>query len=176
MSRLWAHTPFAEDQPSSHAILYTHVLTRAFQTGSLVGANVAAANFVLNRAGVLKTRVPLPTFTTMVLRSTGFGALVSTGLLAVALPLRMHGQEEIQWQDRSWRLLENRGQVECDDWTYGGMALGAVATLISRRAKGLGLTGAVGRVGMGSVLGTLGYLGWRYGVNGGKREPEAPGS
>jgi hypothetical protein len=176
MSRLWPHPPFAEDQPSSHSILYTHVLTRAFQAGSMAGADVGTVLFVLRRFGALAPRVPPRTFMATVLRSTGVGAVVGTGLMAVALPLRMRDQEEIQWQDRSWRLLENQGQVECDDWTYGGMALGAVSTLILGRAKGVGLSGAVGRVGMGSILGTLGYLGWRYGVNGGKREHVDAGS
>jgi hypothetical protein len=30
----------------------------------------------------------------------------------------------------------------------------------------------VGRMGVGSVIGAMGYMGWRYGVNGGKREED----
>jgi hypothetical protein len=80
----------------------------------------------------------------------------------------MWGREEIEWQDRSWRLIENKGQVECDDWTYSGMAIGAVASAV--RGKGLGWRGGVGSIGLGSVGGMLGYMGWRYGVKGGKFE------
>jgi len=82
--------------------------------------------------------------------------------------MRMLGREEIEWQDRSWRLIESKGQVECDDWTYSGMAVGAMAFAI--RGKALGWRGAVGSVGLGSIGGMLGYMGWRYGVRGGKFE------
>jgi len=82
----------------------------------------------------------------------------------------MWGREEIEWQDRSWRLLHNQGQVECDDWTYGGMALGLAA--VAARGRGLELKSVVGVVGSGSILGMLGYLGWRYGVRGGKFDDE----
>lgn len=167
MSRFWPHTPFAEDQPYPHAILYTHVLTRAIQAGAVVGSASGAAWALLRRS----RGITPPTFAATILRSTGVGAVVGTGLLAVGLPMRMWGREEIEWKDRSWRLLENKGQVEVDDWTYGGMALGLVSAVASGR-RNLGWRGAVGRVGMGSVVGMLGYMGWRYGIHGGKRESE----
>ena len=78
----------------------------------------------------------------------------------------MWGREEIEWKDRSWRLLENSGQVECDDWTYAGMLGAGVWAL----REGGGWTSAIGRVGTGSVVGMMGYLGWRYGVKGGWKE------
>jgi len=82
--------------------------------------------------------------------------------------MRMRGREEIEWQDRSWRLLENKGQVECDDWTYGGMALGAIASVTKRGASGW--KGAIGKFGAGGVLGMFLYVGWRHGIKGGKWE------
>jgi hypothetical protein len=81
----------------------------------------------------------------------------------------MWGREDIEWQERSWRLLANKGQVECDDWTYSGMAIGLLGGLSQR---GLGWRGVVGGVGAGSVLGMVGYMGWRYGVKGGKFDEE----
>src|ERR1700710_985552 len=129
MSRFWPHAPYAEDQRFSHAILSTHVLTRAVQAGSLVGSGIGISVFFLRHFRILTPRIPPSPFITTVLRSTGLGAVVGTGILAIGLPMRMRGREEIEWQDRSWRLLENKGQVECDDWTYGGMALGAIAAV-----------------------------------------------
>jgi len=82
----------------------------------------------------------------------------------------MWGREEIEWKDRSWRLLENKGQVETDDWTYGGMAVGLAATALLKRPVGWATT--VGSIGTGSVAGTLGYMGWRYGIHGGKFEED----
>ncbi len=78
----------------------------------------------------------------------------------------MWGREEIEWKDRSWRLMESKGQLETDDWTYGGMVAGLAATALFKRP--LGLVAAVGSVGTGSAVGVLGYLGWRYGLHGGK--------
>lgn len=167
MSRFWPHTPYAEDQPYSHPILYTHVLTRAVQAGTVVGTGIGTTVFVLRRTGILKPAFPPTTFTTTLLRSAGVGSVVGLGLLSVGLPLRMRDQEEIQWRDRSWRLLENKGQVEVDDWTYSGMALGLAS---AATARGGGWRAAVGRVSVGSIVGVMGYMGWRYGVNGGKRE------
>ena len=101
-------------------------------------------------------------------RSTGLGALFGFTFLCIGLPMQMRGKEEIEWRDRSWRLLENQGQMECDDWTYPAMAAGGLAA--ATRKHVLGWKGMVGGVGAGSVIGMVGYMGWRYGVQGGKRE------
>ncbi|RDL36367.1 Uncharacterized protein BP5553_05719 [Venustampulla echinocandica] len=170
MSRFWPHSPYAEDQPFSHAILYTHVLTRAVQAGSVLGTGAGASIFFLRHFGILKPRIAPSTFTTTLLRSTGIGTVIGTGILAVALPMMMRGKDEIEWQDRSWRLLENRGQVECDDWTYVGMATGTVAAVVRGKVGELRWKGLAGGLGAGSVAGMVGYMAWRYGVKGGKWE------
>ena len=167
MSRFWPHAPYAEDQPYSHPILYTHVLTRAVQTGTVVGTAIGTSLFLIRRAGVLKPLAVPSTLAATLLRSAGVGSVVGLGVLSVGLPIRMRSQEEIQWKDRSWRLLENKNQVEVDDWTYPGMALGLASAAAARE---VGWRGLMGRVGVGSMLGALGYVGWRYGVKGGKRE------
>lgn len=64
--------------------------------------------------------------------------------------MRMYGRDEIEWRDRSWRLLENKSQVAVDDWTYLGMLVGA-ATSVGKR--NLGWRVVVGRIGVGSLLG-----------------------
>jgi len=170
MSRFFPHPSYAEEQPLSKTILTTHVLTRAVQAGSLVGTGVGVSLITLRRFKVLSSHIPpLPAYVTL-LRSTGVGAVVGLGILAVGLPVRMWGREEIEWQDRSWRLGANKGQIECDDWTYAGMLAGAAA--VGLKGKGLGWKGAFGGIGAGSVIGMLGYMGWRYGVKGGKFEED----
>lgn len=89
-----------------------------------------------------------------------------TALMAIAVPARMYGRSDIEWQDRSWRLLENKGQLECDDWTYAGMGLSVLGAVALRQRPMV----AVGTVGLGSVVGMAGYMGWRYGVRGGRFE------
>lgn len=85
--------------------------------------------------------------------------------MGIALVGRMWGREDIEWKDRSWRLLVNKGQVECDDWMVGGMGAGLVGAMLNGRT---GWSGIAGGVGLGSVIGLAGYMGWRYGVKGGK--------
>jgi hypothetical protein len=160
MSRFWPHTPYAEDQPLAGPILYTHVFTRAIQTGSLLSLPISTALFLYRR--------PPTAYLPTLLRGSGVGVAIATGMLAIATPIRMWDQQPIQWQDRSWRLLENKGQIECDDWTYAGMAVGLLGTA----GRGLGWRGVVGGAGVGSVVGMLGYMGWRHGVKEGKFEEE----
>jgi len=170
MSRFFPHTAYAEDQPLSRTILYVHVLTRAVQAGSVVGIGIGSSLSALRFFNIVKSRIPPSTFASTVLRSSGTSALVATGILAVALPMKMWGREGIEWKDRSWRLLENKGQVECDDWTYGTMVLGGLGAVPGYRT--FGWRGAVGSIGLSSVAGMLGYMGWRYGMKGGKFDEE----
>lgn len=165
MSRFWPHSSHAEEQPYSHAILYTHVLTRGAQLGSVVGIGIGSAIYLLRGWRFLKPSTS--TFAATILRSTGIGAVIGTGFLTVGLPMQMRGKAEIEWADRSWRLLENKGQVKCDDWTYALMATGLASSLTGSKSS-RGWTGVAGRAGLGSVAGMLGYMGWQYGVHGGK--------
>ncbi|KAK2603461.1 hypothetical protein QQS21_004321 [Conoideocrella luteorostrata] len=162
MSRYFPHTSYAEDQPLPYTILTTHVLTRGFQTGSLIGltaTGIRQAIPPLRRPGIMSQRILL---------SSSTGSLVGLGLITLALGGRMYGRERIEWQDRSWRLLENRGQVEMDDWTYLGMGAGAVAAAVTGQVKVLGWRAVMGGLGVGGVVGMLACVGWRAGLNGGK--------
>ncbi|KAI1876521.1 hypothetical protein JX265_004047 [Neoarthrinium moseri] len=166
MSRYFPHTAYAEDQPLSHTILTTHVLTRAITMGTVIGAGSFTGKDIYRR---LRGRPPVAMAmprSQLFFRAAGVSTLWTLGIVSLGLVGRMWGREEIEWQDRSWRLLENQGQVECDDWTYGGMlaGLGAAATV----ARPRGLLGVLGLVGTGSLAGMFGYMGWRYGVHGGK--------
>lgn len=166
MSRYFPHTSYAEDQPVPHVVLATHVLTRALAAGSLAGLGVAAA-----RQAVPAWRRPggAPALVShRILGASSAGALWGLGVGAAALAGRMYGRELVEWQDRSWRLLENRGQLEMDDWTYLGMGAGVAAAWAAGSLKGLGGRGVMGAVGAGGVVGGLAWAGWRFGVNGGR--------
>ncbi|OBT41755.1 hypothetical protein VE00_07992 [Pseudogymnoascus sp. WSF 3629] len=154
MSQFLPHATYAEDQRYSYAILTGHVLYRGFAAGALVGA-LAPLPIMIFRP--LKHPLPLA-----VLRSAGMGTVVGTGVLALALAGRMYGREEIEWKDRSWRLLANKGQVEVDTWSGVGTVMGALV------ARGKGWRGRLGGAGLGNLVGVGGYLGWRYGFNQGK--------
>ncbi|KAI1332050.1 hypothetical protein F5Y16DRAFT_212639 [Xylariaceae sp. FL0255] len=175
MSRYFPHTSHAEDQPLSHTILLTHIGTRSITTGAIIGSGVFAAQKILRSRGSVRpgpSAVPLPPSvfptTHQFLRVAGKSTIWTLGVVSLGTVARMWGREEIEWQDRSWRLLESKGQLETDDWTYGGMVAGLAASALLRRPVG-GLA-VLGAVSMGSVAGTAGYMAWRYGVNGGKFE------
>lgn len=162
MSRFFHHPAYAEDQPLSKTILTTHVLTRGFQTGAFIGLVAGGNRLILSPS---YRAIPIPVAVKLV-RSAGVGAVIGTGLLSVGLAARMYGKESIEWNDRSWRLLENQGQVEVDDWSYGGAAVGMARTAVG------GLRGwrpLLGGAGLGSLAGVAGYMIWKYGVNGGRK-------
>ncbi|CAF9914422.1 hypothetical protein IMSHALPRED_001906 [Imshaugia aleurites] len=179
MSRLWPHTLYAEDQPYSPAILTTHVLYRGFQTGAIVGPIVSAARYYAVRffaketpSARPSTSLPSTSLSAASLRSAGTGAVWGTGVLALVLAHRMWGREEIEWRDRAWRLLENRGQVEVDGWGVVGAVGGGVG--VWRLGRGVSWRVRVGGVGVGSAVGVFGYMVWRHGVKGGKWEEAVP--
>jgi Protein of unknown function (DUF1757) len=182
MSRFFPHSAYAEDQPLPHTILNSHVLHRGLQTGAFTGLLYGSAKATLQNR---KSKTASPTaliakqsIRASALRSAGYGAVIGTVLMIPGVMFHMSGREEIEWQDRSWRLLENQGQMEVDDWSLVGAAAGIAATAQSA-LRSNGATAKVLRVaggtGVGSLVGVAGYMVWRYGINGGKwPEPERP--
>lgn len=160
MSRYFPHAPYAEDQPLAHGILYNHVITRFVTFNTILGAGVLSVRRIIP---YFRPKVAIP-FTQALLFSASRATLLALPLGVLATFGRMYGREEIEWQDRSWRLLENHGQLETDDWTYPSMIAGAAVGAIRTG----GWRGALGGAGLGSVAGMAGYMAWRYGVNGGK--------
>ncbi|KAM3444700.1 hypothetical protein NHJ13734_001202 [Beauveria thailandica] len=191
MSRYFPHTAYAEDQPLARTILATHVATRAVTVGTLLGITLTGARTMIPalRPRVEQQQSQRPPFAAArLLRSCAGSILATLGVAGVGLVVRMWGRDDIEWRDRSWRLLESKGQLETDDWTYGGMGAATATALVMARARAgakagklpaaaaavLGWRGVVGAAGLGSVGGMMGYLGWRYGVNGGRFPEKLP--
>ncbi|KAF7502558.1 hypothetical protein GJ744_005497 [Endocarpon pusillum] len=177
MSRFFPHPPYAEDQSYPYTILATHVLHRGFQVGALLGAT-AGLSYSSYRyfrptttaaAAVSPTPPFRQTFRALILpntlRTTGLGATAGLGLLAIGLEARMWGREEIEWQDRAWRLLEHEGQMSVDDWSLAGMAVGVALALLAARRGAIVIKNRpmalVGAAGLGSLAGTEGSVEWR---------------
>lgn len=161
MSRYYPHSEYAEDQPRAKTILTTHVLDRASQSGAFIGLSIGATRSLLRRQPLASAALP----------STGYGALIGLGSMIIGLPIYMYGKTDIEWKDRSWRLLENEGQKEVDDFGSVGFVGGGLAALRSPAVRVAGRVNVVRLVGgatMGELLGVAGYMVWRYGVNGGK--------
>ncbi|CCD46329.1 hypothetical protein BofuT4_P118790.1 [Botrytis cinerea T4] len=171
MSRYWPHPPYASDQPHSAPILWIHILTRGPPTAAFLTPFISGSALMYRKlplpSSLLPRSQPLSFPSQLLnLRSMGTNTLGVTFLFTLATIARMYGRTEIEYQDRSWRLLENKGQMESDDWMYGGMIVGALwkfkpGYLVDWRVR-------IGSISAGSAIGVLGYLGWRYGVKGGK--------
>ena len=150
MSRHFPHADYAEDQPLGKTILTSHVLYRGFQTGAVIGLGIGAVRSLIRRN-------PFVT----VLAQTGYGALVGTALMIPGLPFYMWNKTDIEWKDRSWRLLENEGQKEVDDWSTVGSVGGALAALRSpavRQAGRFSIVRLAGGAALGDLLGVTGYM------------------
>jgi len=166
MDRFLPHPDYAEDQPYSHIILTTHVLHRGANLGAALGALYGGARFVLSAHA---RKSPLAA---SVIRGAGVGVVAATGLAAVALSWRMYGRQKIEWQDRSWRLLENKPQNKIDEWSASGALVGGVLGGVK---KGLGWRGATGGAGIGSVVGIVGWVAYNK-LRGKEEQAKAAGN
>lgn len=159
----WPHPAYAEDQPYAKSILYVHVLQRGFQAGAGFGLARAAYKAVRARTSTTTNTTTATTTSTTtatatakqipLARTVGRASLVGAGVTAALLTARMYGLQRIEWQDRSWRLLENEGQVRHDRYCEAGVGVGAVSALLAR--TGGGWQAAVGRVGVGAFGGAV---------------------
>jgi hypothetical protein len=68
----------------------------------------------------------------------------------------MRGREEIEWKDRSWRLLENKGEMSTDWVSMGAVVPGALVGALAARRGAVPvsvLNGTLGGAGIGMGLG-----------------------
>lgn len=105
-----------------------------------------------------RRQVPLsnPALLANTLKVTGRSLVVGTLAGAFMVFGRMHGNEEIEWQDRAWRILENKGEVRTDWAAFGGAGMGAVVGLIAARrgvVPATASTAILGGAGLGMASG-----------------------
>lgn len=111
---------YAEEQTYSQLILGTHVLHRGFNMGAILGTAAS-----LSVASYSRLRKPGYVYSfSHTLRYASRGSVFGLGFAALALTGRMYDKELIEWQDRSWRLLQHPTQNQTDHWSLAGAALG----------------------------------------------------
>jgi hypothetical protein len=171
MTTFFKKAEYAEDQKYAKTILTFHVL----RSGAVVGA-ISAIPIALGFCLIRGPRT-ISNFNRILLISSSRGLVVGPAVTGVMLVGRMQGRDDIEWRDRSWRLLINNGQVEVDNWVLQGAAAGAILGFVAGRSgklpRPLGKsiwTATSGIAALGTVFGTIGYLLWRHGVRGGKHE------
>lgn len=112
MNTLFSQAQYEEDQQYAHEILTLHVLSRGYAMGAFASVvPVYASRFT-------RYRLSLP-------KSATIGSLIGIGAMTLALRGRMTDRTEIEWQDRSWRILQNQSQVKTDWTMLGGAVVGA---------------------------------------------------
>ena len=160
MTSLFPHPDHAEDQPNARTILYLHVLrastmTFAFLSVPLTGLTLLTARL---RNQPLSSRLAL----SRLLLNSGRGLVIGALAGPAMTWARMRGREDVEWQDRSWRLLENQGEVRTDWETVGAAGVGALAGAAAARrgnvALGVGRA-ALGGAGLGLGSGVLFMVG-----------------
>jgi hypothetical protein len=131
MDALFRQAPYAEDQTDAHSILYLHVV----RASTMSFAFISLLRFPISivRARYSKIPVMMSALTSKILRSSGRAGALGAAVGALATWGRMRGREEIEWQDRAWRIIGNKGENQTDWATMGGVGAGAVAGIVAAR-------------------------------------------
>ncbi|OAK98089.1 hypothetical protein IQ06DRAFT_349810 [Phaeosphaeriaceae sp. SRC1lsM3a] len=154
MDTLFAQAAYAEDQGNAHSILYLHVMRASAMSFTFV--SLLRFPFDAARARYQKTPIDTTTLLTRTFRSSGRAFVLGTAAGALATWGRMRGKEEVEWQDRAWRILNNKGEMQTDWVTAGGVGAGAVVGVAAARRGALPLSTAnaiLGGAGAGSAIG-----------------------
>ncbi|KAF2447321.1 hypothetical protein P171DRAFT_409910 [Karstenula rhodostoma CBS 690.94] len=159
MTSLFPHAPYAEDQPSAHAILHLHVARASAMTTTTLAFLTAPASLLLSRYRHA-TPLTFPAYSARLLTHASRGLVIGIVLGTAATFGQMYGREEIEWQDRAWRLQENGGEERTDVVSFGGAAVGAALGVWNARrgraGMGMGMgRSVVGGAGLGSTSGMV---------------------
>ncbi|KAK6537807.1 hypothetical protein TWF694_010712 [Orbilia ellipsospora] len=156
LNALYPTSDYAEEQPLGHFILTTHVVHRTLPIGAFISSAIPlTSKFIFRRAAAQAHPAPM-----LLLRSNSTGFFVSS-IIGLGMTFgRMNGREDIEWKDRSWRLLRNKGQTELDDFSAAGLVLGSVVGAVQRGPLPL-WRGVLGGAGLGTLAGTLVFAAWK---------------
>lgn len=161
-----SHAPHAKDPRLPRAIHTFHALLSGFNAGAFWFCIIPS--FTLLRRAMHLHRLPILSVYRL-LRTTAHGTVF--GLLWSCLTLSIwKKEEEAGLQDYNWKNfhVSRRGQIQGDCWTLGGAALGAGAGAALWRGRMGGGVRRLSGAGLGTVVGTVGYLVSGYGFGLGK--------
>lgn len=170
MTSYFPHTAYAEDQPNAHAILYVHVVRATAMTSSLVGYITAPSSLLIARYHHARP-ITSTAFVSRLLTHSGNGLAIGSVIGVAATYGWMFGRNEVEWQDRAWRLQENAGENGTDVVSLRAAAAGAVVAGLAARGGRLGGLG-VGRAAFGGAgVGMAGGVGYMVATFAGGRTP-----
>ncbi|KAF1944204.1 hypothetical protein EJ02DRAFT_452578 [Clathrospora elynae] len=131
MTSFSPHPVYAEDQPYAQTILYLHVMRASAMSFSFLSLFQIPASLIAAR--YRKMPIDYSVVFARTLKTSGRGLVIGTAAGAIMTWGHMMGREEMEWKDRSWRILANTGEVKTDWVTLGGAGAGAVAGLVTAR-------------------------------------------
>ncbi|KAM5464061.1 hypothetical protein MauCBS54593_007240 [Microsporum audouinii] len=181
MDKLFPHPEYSEDQPQSKTILTIHVLRAGLTAGSTLSVLSATLTTLYKEPSAFLSSQ----HGNRLLIHASRGGLAGFMVSGVMLTAKMWGKEDIEWKDRSWRLLENKGQCEADRWIAAGGLIGGLGMMMlgKGRTAAATVTAAIdkrptlvvkpldaimGGISLGTASGAAGCIAWRKGVHGGK--------
>lgn len=161
MDSLYPQALYAEDQPNAPVILYIHVMRASAMTFTFFSLTRIPITILRNRIRGLP--IDMSALVARTLQSSGRSFVAGSAVGALMTWGRMRGREDIEWQDRSWRILGNKGEVQTDWVTMGGMGAGTAAGILAARRGVLPISvgkSMFGGAAAGSSVGKKIY--WRY--------------
>jgi hypothetical protein len=138
MTSLFRHPLYAEDQPYARTVLYLHVMRASAMSFSFLSLAQFPASIVATR--YRNRPIDYNAILARTLKTSGRGLVLGTAAGAFMIWGRMRGRQEIEWKDRSWRILEISGEVKTDWVTLGGAGVGAVVGLVAARRGEVSVT------------------------------------
>ncbi|KAF3483686.1 uncharacterized protein GIQ15_03010 [Arthroderma uncinatum] len=142
MDKLFPHPEYAEDQPRYKTILTLHVLRAGLTAGSVLSVLSATLTTLYKEPSALLSSQ----HGKRLLVHASHGGVAGFVVSGVMLTARMWGKEDIEWQDRSWRLLENKGQCEADTWIAGGGLIGGLSMAMLGKGRAAAATATASAV------------------------------
>jgi hypothetical protein len=112
-------SPEELDVKTSQGILYGHALLKGVQTGAFLGVVCGSLFYLKNRkASSLISHIN---------KFSNGGQVLFGSIVPAMVHLRMKEKENIEWQDRAWRLAYNKNQNVVDNASIAGGILGFAA-------------------------------------------------
>ena len=112
--------------------------------GCFLGSTAAISKFAFKRT---------TPFSNTLLKYNTIANITSSVASPIMVEMRMKNKMEIEWQDRSWRLLQNEKQLVIDKYVASGIGFGVIVGsvlpfggLASRVIGGAGMGSASGFV------------------------------
>jgi hypothetical protein len=112
-------SPEELDVSTAKGILYGHTLLKGVQTGAVLGVVCGSLVYLKNRkASSLLSNVN---------KFSNGGQVLFGSIVPAMVYFRMKEKENMEWQDRAWRLAYNKNQNVVDNASIAGGIFGLAA-------------------------------------------------